>query len=254
MYQWKFTTEIGQIVAEEFTIGNQFFLGQTSAIENNMNLVVAVKVLVNDVWGPYGEVCTVQTEQSLGTTALSSADCESTITEWNHTITATEIASAVEYEWHVVGVNFDNILVTNIPMLQLNDQMSFVNGQTYSVTLRCNMGNDVFTDWGTSCNVTFAVGVGIGEIASDGDLTFYPNPCDGNKITFDFGNLSSGSHVKDLKIFGSTGNLVEITTIVIATSQTDKTEYKFQHPLSSGVYVIQYTLNGRLREEKLIVR
>jgi hypothetical protein len=98
------------------------------------------------------------------------------------------------------------------------------------------------------------VEVGIGEIASDGDLIFYPNPCDGNKINFDFGNLSSGSHVKDLKIFGSTGNLVEITTIVIATSQTDKTEYKFQHPLSSGVYVIQYTLNGRLREEKLIVR
>ena len=254
MYQWKFATEIGQIIAEEFTIGNQYFLGQTSAIQNNMNLVVVVKVLVNDVWGPYGEVCTVQTEQSFGTTELSSADCGSTITEWNHTITATEIASAVEYEWHIVGVDFDNTLVTNIPMIQLNDEMSFVNGQTYSVTVRCNMGNDLFTDWGTSCNVTFAVGVGIGEIASDGDLTFYPNPCDGNKITLDFGNLSAGSHVKDLKIFGSVGNLVETMTIVIATAATDKTEYEFQHQLSSGVYVIQYTLNGRLREEKLIVR
>jgi hypothetical protein len=116
------------------------------------------------------------------------------------------------------------------------------------------MGNDLFTEWGTSCNITFAVEVAVTEIASNGDLIFYPNPCDGNKITLDFGNLSSGSHVKDLKIFGSTGNLVETMTIVIATAETEKTEYKFQHPLSSGVYVIQYTLNGRLREEKLIVR
>jgi methionine-rich copper-binding protein CopC len=85
-------------------------------------------------------------------------------------------------------------------------------------------------------------------------MILYPNPNNGEKITLEFGNYTTAAAVKDIKIFGSTGSLIESKQALVQATGSNKLEYTFSHPLASGIYVVQYTLNGHLHEEKLIVR
>ncbi|MFZ4785965.1 MAG: M43 family zinc metalloprotease [Flavobacteriales bacterium] len=252
MYQWKFASVIGQIVAEEYTIGPQFYLSQASGIQNNMDLVVVVKALVDGTWGPYGDVCSIGTEQVLGTTSLTSEDCGSTITSWNSSVEASLIENALTYEWHITGNGFDQTFITTDAYLSIDEDMAMINGEAYVVEVRCMVEEGVYTSWGDACEITLDINVSVGEIESD-QLSFYPNPCDGEKINFNFSNLSRGGHVEDFKLYNSQGSLIENMSVFYSESNSHGM-YRFNTKLASGIYIIQYTRNGVIQEEKLVVR
>jgi PKD repeat protein len=254
MYQWKFTTATGQVLTEDFTLGTEYYLGQSNAIQNNMLILVSVKAMIAETWGPFGQVCTIQTEQTFGTTALSSDDCGSTISQWNTTVSANEVANAVMYEWTFTGLNEIIVLESDNNSLELTESSGLNNGESYLVKVRCLMSSNAYTPFGVECPIQINLTVGLNEVYGNSAMILYPNPNNGEKITLEFGNYTTAAAVKDIKIFGSTGSLIESKQALVQATGSNKLEYTFNHPLASGVYVVQYTLNGNLHEEKLIVR
>ena len=202
----------------------------------------------------YGQECLISLLPAVPTTTqLIDLDCGANITTWDHIITANVIPGVVNYEWHFVGTDYDWTTFTNSNSFMLTNTMGFVPGETYTVEVRCAIGSGLVTEWGGICPITFDMVLGSNELViHSGSLLIYPNPSNGQKITLDFSNLPENGNVSNLEIFSTTGSLVE--TMNLPTSLTPKQEYNFTHPLSAGMYVIHYTMNGKNREEKLIVR
>lgn len=254
MYQWKFATPTGAIITEEFTLSNQFFLAQSNAITNNMNLLISVKAMVESNWGEYGEVCSFQTEQVLGTTALSEEDCGSTITTWNTEITANVIENALLYEWEITTPQGIIVTSTLDNTLAVNESIGIQNNAEYSIRVRAQLNETTFTEWGNACNIQIAIEtIDIDELSNTA-FQIYPNPNDGYQITIQSrGEFSIGS-ISEIKIFNGAGQIVELIIPQEQSAQQSKVDFIFQNKLSSGLYFLQYRIGNVQLEEKLIVR
>jgi PKD repeat protein len=254
MYQWKFATATGIIIAEEFTIGNQFYLGQSSAITNNLTMIVSVKAMVNSVWGAYGEPCALQTEQVIGTTAVSESDCGRTLNAWEETITANVVTNAVIYEWSFAST--DGIITTTTigNTLTITEQLGLQNNSEYAVTVRAQLGELGFTEWGTICSISISINaVGMNEIDHE-SVIIYPNPSDGESFTMLFNEDSNASGIELINVFNNQGQLIEALTPALQNENKGRINYRFKSKLSAGIYFIQYQRGGNKYEEKLIVR
>jgi PKD repeat protein len=253
MYQWKFATATGLIIAEEFTIGNQFYLGQSTAITNNLYMIVTVKAMVNSVWGNYGQACVVETEQVLGTTELAAADCGSTINAWDQIISATAIENAAIYEWSFASTN-GIITTTSIGnTLVISPSLGLQNNTEYVVTVRAEVTDMGYTNWGNPCSIELAINsVGVNEINQE-SVIIYPNPSDGESFTMLFNEESSASGIEVIQIYNSKGQLIE-TFRPAPLDNSSRIDYRFNNKLSSGIYFVQYQKAGLKYEEKLIVR
>ena len=254
MYQWKFATPTGIIIAEEFTIGNQFYLGQSSAITNNLTMIVSVKAMVNSVWGAYGQACVLQTEQVLGTTAVSEADCGRTLNTWEETITANAVDNAAIYEWSFASANGIIITTTVGNTLTITEQLGLQNNNEYAVTVRAEIGEQGFTEWGAVCSISISINsVGMNEHEHE-SVIIYPNPSDGESFTMLFNEGSNASGIELINVFNNKGQLIEALTPALQNENKGRIDYRFKNKLSAGIYFIQYQRGGNKYEEKLIVR
>ena len=133
--------------------------------------------------------------------------------------------------------------------------MELMFGETYSIQMRCALGDGEFTDWGPTCAFSIALDIDVDDFPNlSGILMIYPNPGDGEKIFFDFGNLPENMTVQDLALYGSSGNLIENLSYNLNPATNKIYEYYFKNKLASGMYILRYKLNGHESEEKLIVR
>jgi hypothetical protein len=217
-------------------------------------MIVSVKAMVNSVWGAYGEPCALQTEQVLGTTAVSESDCGRTLNAWEETITANVVTNAVIYEWSFAST--DGIITTTTigNTLTITEQLGLQNNSEYAVTVRAQLGELGFTEWGTICSISISINaVGMNEIDHE-SVIIYPNPSDGESFTMLFNEDSNASGIELINVFNNQGQLIEALTPALQNENKGRINYRFKSKLSAGIYFIQYQRGGNKYEEKLIVR
>lgn len=254
MYQWKFATATGAIITEEFTLSNQFMLGQTDAITNNMTLLISVKALVDSNWGAYGQVCSLETEQVLGTTALNDEFCGAVVSSWNAEIVAVSIENAIMYEWEITTPQGVILSSTNTNALVLNESLGIQNNSAYSIRVRAQVDDNLFTEWGMACTITLAIEtVGFDELANT-LFQIYPNPNDGYQITLQAKGEFALHNIDQIDIFNAAGQLIEKINPNSALGGATKLDIVFKEKLSSGIYFIRYQMGEVNYEDKLIVR
>ncbi|MFM9985629.1 MAG: M43 family zinc metalloprotease [Flavobacteriales bacterium] len=257
MYQWRFMNGAGVIISDEYSLGNVFMISQIPGVAEGLTYKVGIKAMVNDVYGPFGDICEIELagEAPATTTSLDPESCGAVVDTWDTQLNATEIPGALNYQWHITGPDYDWTTYTDVNYLQLNDNMALIAGSTYYVQIRCAMGAGIFTEWGETCTFSIDLGIDIDDFPPlVGYLMIYPNPGTGENIFFDFSNLPNNVSVEDLTIYGTNGNLVERLNVTLTPESQKVIEYRFAQPLAAGVYVLQYKFNGRLSEQKLVVQ
>lgn len=252
MYQWKFTTGTGLVITEDFTLSNQYLLSQSNAIQLNMNMLVTVKVLVQENWGAYGEACSIQTLEDLSPANLTEASCNSVITDWNTTLQSTVIPGAISYEWTFASNNDEIVFQTNIPTIEIEESLGLLNNVIYQVSVRAFVMTGSWTVTGDSCPITIGTAVGIEESLTESSVIVYPNPCDGRMIRLQFENIPSGELSENLIVYSANG--ARVATIPSRNLVNQQTEYYFDQPLASGVYILHYEVTSLPKEEKFIVK
>lgn len=253
MYQWMLIADTGEPLAEQYSVGNAFYLFAVNGISYGMTLTVQVRARKSGVWGTYGLPCSISMSNQSALTSLDMMDCGALSVSVGDTLSAIPIASADAYEFHITGDAYDFTVTQVEYYIVLTDFLWLSPGATYNIRVR-TLSNESWSEWGESCKFTMAGPTGIFEFgANENPITFYPNPGSGTEIFIDLSNLSPSDRVKDLEIYGTTGNLIE-TISLSQLSPGMRAEYKFRHPLSTGMYVLRYTLNGYIQEEKLVVR
>ncbi len=256
MYMWRFLSVSGIIISDEYSLGNSFMINQIPGVTQGMHYKVAIKALVNNVYGPLGTLCDfgIAGDLPASTTSLSDEDCNAVIVEWGQTLEANVVQGAMTYQWHITGNNYDWTTYTDANVLTITENMSLLPNEVYSVQIRCAMGQGVYTEWGATCQFTMGVAAGIEDGAYPEYLLIYPNPNGGENIFFDFSNLPEGSIVQDLTIYGTNGNLVEKFNTTLNPESQKIIEYRFAQKLAAGMYLMHYKLNDQEAEIKLIVR
>jgi PKD repeat protein len=257
MYMWRFVSEEDVVISDEYSLSNMFQVNQMPSALPGMRYNVVVKALVDGVWGQFGNVCVIgiEGEPEPILPQLNEESCGMEIHSWGQNLVAIYVPNAQTYQWHITSSNYDWTTYTTTNELVMDEAMQLIAGTVYSVRIRCAMGQGQFTDWGPSCNFKINLAINVQAFPPiDGILHFYPNPCDGEKIIFDFGNLPSGSIVEDLEIYNGVGQLIEKMNKGFSASSGTTYEYRFNSTLASGMYVIRYNFNGIASEEKLIVR
>lgn len=253
MYQWRFENAAAGFLSEVFTAGNNpsCWLGDVTGLHYGLFVTVKVRVMVNGIWGNYAEACYISTQNFIPPTGLVQSDCgtnDLTIGDWLH---CEGVPGAEVYNWrfshdtHIISAE------TYAPEIPITEQLGLETLANYTVEVRTQVG-PMWSDWGLACPISTANAVGIA--LTDGGmprLMIYPNPTDGQSIAVHWDNLPNGTHVVPCSIYEATGALVEVFSIP-ATETT--TWHAFQNRLTPGVYLLQYTLDTRLIEERLLVR
>ena len=257
MYQWRFTTSTGIILSDEYSLGNMFYVSEIPGLTENTTYVIGIKALVSGNWSAFGDFCSITTinEPNNDIPELIAEDCGASIESWGTTLTSVDVPGAINYQWHITGENYDWMTYTENNTLTLEENMQLLPGETYAVQIRCALGNGNFTDWGVICEFTVEITIGLDDnTVIPGFLSIYPNPCDGERLYFDFGNLRQDLLVENVMLFGSGGNLIETFNINVESGFNRKHEHQFQNRIASGMYILTYQLNGQNRELKLLVK
>ena len=253
MYQWKFTSTTGEMLTEEFSIGNAFYLSEVDGLTYGMTINTEVRVSIDGIWGNYGPVCSISMEVQLPETTLDPEDCGIQGVQNGYALTAIPVGDASAYEFHITGDDYDFTVTQLTNELIITEGMLLQPGETYGVVVRVLI-EGAWSEWGDICYFTMALSNSVNNLSDTSPgLSFFPNPGSGEEIIIDQSNLSGSDVVKHLEIFGAAGNLVE-TIDLSASPQGVRTTYTFRHPLSTGMYIIRYALNGKMKEEKLVVR
>ncbi|NNE56057.1 MAG: T9SS type A sorting domain-containing protein, partial [Flavobacteriales bacterium] len=255
MYQWKFENAAEGIFAEEFTLGNNpsFQLGLIPNIEYGIELEISIKVLHNNIWSPYGTVCAITTAEEIPLTQLVNGDCGAENMALGSSIQVEAIDGATEYEWFFTSLEFQEIYVSYMNSLMLTEEMGLVPGESYHISVRSKVG-ETWSDYGATCTVGLSTSTGIAGLDDALDVSIYPNPSSGDKIFIEFGNFYESNHVSEFEVFNATGKLIESFTLSDEMLSPTGTEHFFENTLSTGMYILRFTVNGNALEEKLIVR
>jgi hypothetical protein len=81
-------------------------------------------------------------------------------------------------------------------------------------------------------------------------FSIYPNPTNGEYITFNLGN-AAGNEMVSIAILDGSGKCVE--QITLNSSVGNNYRHNFQNRLATGFYIIVMNADGKRIEKKLIV-
>ncbi|MDZ4824348.1 MAG: M43 family zinc metalloprotease [Flavobacteriales bacterium] len=253
MYHWKITNTSGDLMDEVLSLQNYIGFSMINGLTWGVTAFVTIKVQYDGMWGPFGNSCLIGIADEIPTPQIVQEDCGVTGINLGYVLTCNAVADAQLYDWHITGPDYDWTPFTFVNELELISGMLLEPFTTYNLQVRVRVGF-IWGEWSDACSFALSELVGVPEANDDTSLLdIYPNPSDGQKIILDFGNLPESGNVKDLEIFGSSGSLIE-TINLSEMPQGMRSEYKFKHPLPSGIYFIRYTLSGKTSEEKLVVR
>ena len=252
-YMWRVSTPTGTILVDEFTNDVYFNMANVPNLDYNTTYVIGIKARVNGSWGPFGDYCSVTTENlNLPTTGIVEADCGTTITSWGTSIEAIALEGVLNYEWHIIGSNYDWTAFTAAPSLDIVSAMQLTAGETYEVSVRCAYGDGVFTEWSTTCTFMVAMELPVNENeVNEFAFNLYPNPNNGNAIHIQWLDASNLNENLYLTIRDAAGKTVVVKNIYAGTSGI--IDINFDTTLSSGFYVVSLQNNSKRIEKKMLV-
>jgi PKD repeat protein len=257
MYQWKFENAAAGLFREEYTAGNNpsFELSQVIDLTYGMTLNISVRVMSNEQWSGYGTACTITMQDDVPSTSLTIADCGLIDVRYLDVIHCQEVTAANTYEWKFTDANaLEIILLSYAPELMITEGSGIELGISYEVEVRAIVG-DLYGSWGESCNITMDESVSVFELDnSAASAMFYPNPGTGENLFIEMWNLSESTTVIELRVYSVAGQLIENMILSNSGSSHLRTVHEFGQILTPGMYFIQYTLEGRKKEEKLIIK
>jgi PKD repeat protein len=252
-YMWRVSTTTGTILIDEFTTDVYFAVSSVPGLQYNSTYVIGIKAKVNGNWGPFGDYCSVTTENiDLPVTGIFESDCGSVITSWGETIEAVSIEGALSYEWHITGNNYDWTAFTTIPTLAVTNDLQLVAGENYQISVRCAFGDALVTNWSEACPFSVALELPVAEPAStEFRFNLYPNPNQGNNLNIEWGSQVSEEGNFKITIRDAAGK--QVLAEAIQKNGNSKIQIGFTTPLSSGFYVVEIQDGLNRMEKKLIV-
>jgi PKD repeat protein len=257
MYLWRFDHPTSGLLTEEYTLGgnNTFLLQNIAGLEPGMIVNVRVKAQVNQEWTDFGQSCQIGISHQVPTTALFDIYCGLTTLTNGSVVICEVVEGADEYEWSFSNSDLQSpiVLSSTAPYVALFLDYGFQQGESYFVTVRARVGEE-WGERGASCEIGFALPLGIEEQTNEASLVIFPNPSNGSTIYLQVWNLLDQSSVSNIEIYDSNGRVVEKFALDHPGKSSFKTEHQFSKRLSAGIYFLKYNLNGRMCEQKLIVR
>ena len=252
-YMWRVSTTTGTIIIDEYTADNLMPMTMIPDVDYSSTYIIGIKARVDGNWGPFGNYCSVVTEAIvLPTPGILDADCGVEINVWGASIHATEIADAVNYEWHISSNAYDWTAFTTTPSLEIVEEMLLAPGSAYQIEVRCSFGNDVYTNWSSACSFSVAIEMSnTNVLAQSIEFNVYPNPTHGENINLAWGSAMASNQNLTLAVMDGAGKCVEFVTL--NTGVASNYNHVFANRLATGFYVIIVTQGDKRIEKKLIV-
>lgn len=226
---------------------------------------VEVRAKVNNVWQPYGVICTI---------TVSSASCQLKPFDCNQQESATgylyctDVSGATNYKFQISGgdLNSPKEIIRSGPYKNFNKQLVPMNvGQVYEVQVSAKV-NGAYIPYGPVCLVevtsmmdsdedlmrfaeTEAEEVLLEE--SNLSMSVYPNPSS-NGFEIMLTGMSNEQNEIMIEIFDIYGK------VIISDNLNGKTngvigKYNTQNELASGIYILNITSNGKSISQKLVI-
>jgi len=255
MYQWKVENIAAGLSSESYTMGNNpnLLLSEIDDLEYGMNAQVSIRVQKLGTWSAYGQPCSIATSQDVPMSMLYKSDCGAVLSLQDQ-LNCTPVAGAYAYEWEISSAEESVVYQSYVNLLHLDPSMGFIPGGEYEVRIRVQVGNS-FSDWSTACTISFENTSELSNLEHSGSgFRIYPNPSNGEEISFEMWNLSGRLDVIVFKVFDTGGKLIENIQLAPMGEAKFTTTYRFGRRLAPGMYFVQYQLGNDLKEEKLIVR
>jgi hypothetical protein len=260
---------------------NNWFASQ--AAPANVLLNVRIRPRVNGVNGPFGPAYRFKIDPARAACPLTmlndypgdqNESCGKT-RSWGsgNWIWARPVPGANRYQWRFRTSEFEVIRTTNTYYLQLNWAVNaLVAGETYDVDVRASKSNGATwcTDlapnvldaihvdqWGLLCTVTIAGkqaqggGANLALVATDTNLSMYPNPNRGDQVMLSIDAVDEGVEVINVDFFDLAGH--RALAVTIATQGTNLNSLLELTGLAAGVYIVHITAGEKVYTERLVI-
>ena len=254
LYQWKFENLSVGLLAEVVTAENNptCWLADVPGLLYNISVNVSVRVLSQEVWGPYSSACTITMAENIPSTSLDTESCATQTLNFGQVLTSDIVMGAELYEWRFTHA--DHIIVAESYManLMITSDLGLTPEASYTVDVRASIGPG-WSAWGAACTMVTESGVGV-PLSDNGspELMIYPNPGNGDQISIAVDNLDGGLHVITIELYAAGGRLVEQFTLEASSGAT--AQHTFHQKLSAGVYLLKYRIDDTLpKEQRLMV-
>jgi hypothetical protein len=212
-----------------------------SRVRYESNYQVQCRILLNGVWGQWGEACNVYLKTDSRITNL----CGESVTSMSSNISATSVGCANDYRFLVNGPGVDNRVV-NHPgfsnFFRFNIVPGVQMGSTYSVRVSV-LVNGQWSPYGEECMVSTPMPTKNSQTnALLSEVNVYPNPSN-DVFNIELGeNIDNGS----FEIYNLNGQIVEkgrFSGIMFTAGQE----------LKEGIYIITlYNNNIVFSKERMV--
>lgn len=197
-----------------------FKLSQTGVtVDYGMTYAIRVAVLVNGVYGNYGDTCNISTpvlvSNAVPTTKVSNAFCGTTLAMLNTKIPAVVISGASGYRFEITTGGVTTVYDSNAYNFRLSDAGVAAYGTTYAIRVAA-LVNGVYGNYGVSCNVTSPT-LSAGTVPTTSISSAF---CGTTLAALD-------TKIAASTVSGASGYRFEITTSGVTTVY-DSSEYNFK--------------------------
>ncbi len=231
-YEYKLENAALSYTNSYLKTNNNFNLTQFPNLTNATTYSVSVRVIVNNILGAYGPVCTITTPANSPTTSLSAANCGITASSYTQILFANAVAGASQYEYRLdnATLSYSQSYAKPQANFNLSQFTGLAQNSTYNVQVR-TFFNNAWGPYGSVCSITtpntappaiitefnnapfFTAKFANDNLNESNDMgsvfdaMVYPNPYNEefsvNLLTYNVHNLVT------IKVFDATGKLIE---------------------------------------------
>lgn len=216
-------------------------LSNLNRIKYESSYSVRCRILMNGVWGQWGEPCSVY----LKTNTFITNVCNQTVSSMSSNVTASTVGCAQDYRFLLDGPGVNN-LVVNHPnfnnFFRFNHVPGVQMGATYSVRVSV-LSNGQWSPYGLACNVSTPMPTKLSTIQdSEYEFSVYPNPSNTSfKVALD--KEINGEY----EIFNFNGQIVE-------KENFNGSEISVGDNLIEGIYFLIIKKEGEIILNERIVK
>ncbi len=230
---------------------------------------VAVRAQVGGIWGQFDIICQLSTP-AFPTTQLRSADCNTTLSTPSQVFYAQKITGANNYEFEFTdqGTLAQETYVKNNPYQSMLITLltNWDYGTTYDVRVRAQIGS-VWGSFGPVCTITTPTQnfweqgeesahknlVDSNNDAIPTSITLAPNPSDGNNVLLKIDRIKNEYSTIQIDVYDIYGKQVYGESVVNRGSAMS-VMMNFNEKLTSGIYILNTTINGESISQKMIIK
>uniref|UniRef100_UPI00404A87BC T9SS type A sorting domain-containing protein n=2 Tax=Flavobacterium sp. TaxID=239 RepID=UPI00404A87BC len=221
---------------------SRFSMAFATGIAPGMTYDVSVAVMINGVWGPYGNVCTITTQAALPTSQLRPQFCNANVATINSNFYASVRVGATAYKFKTM-INGEEIeVVRPDSRCFMSAFAGAMTNQTYSIQVAVQIGG-VWGEYGDACSLTTSISGKL--LLTDGTETFdikaYPNPFV-NQITLSLSNENTQS---DIMVYDMTGKLIQQVS-------TEQITLEIGNNWSKGIYLVQIVQGQETKNIRIV--